>query len=105
MEGGGMLAANETDRGGRGVLAPEQVGHRDLVQIVEADAEGLILIGEGIEVGPVKEQGQVRPGIAGEEVGLAVVEAEAVQNLKVGEHLLGVKLVVEELRFPIPPPV
>ena len=82
--------AVEADGGVRRAVLGEQLAGRDLVELVEPDAERLVLVADRVEVRPEVEERQLRPAAAGDEVDLPGVEPERAEDLRVLELRLGV---------------
>ena len=91
-----VVVAEVADRRLRPAVLHEQLVERQLVEAVEADAERLVLVVERVEVRRVEEGRELPPRLAGEEVDLALLEAERAENLRVGQLLLGAQLAVDE---------
>ena len=72
----GAPPALESQRGRRCLLAFEMLCCRDIIELIQADAERLILIFETIEIARIKKEGQVRPIMFAQKIGFRLVKAE-----------------------------
>ncbi len=83
------------ERAGRRAVLLEQVGRRDVVQVIEARVKRLVLVAKRVHVGLVVEPGQLGEGVGLHVLDLALVQAEFRQHLRIGQHLLGVHRAVD----------
>ena len=87
----------------RRAVLREQLAGRDLVELVEPDAERLVLVADRVEVRPEVEQRQLGPAARGDEVDFPGVESERAEDLRVLELLLGVPGAVDPPEHLDPP--
>jgi len=100
-----VVVAEVADRRVRPAVLHENLVEGQPVEIVEPDAERLVLVAERVEVRGVEEGRQLPPRLAGQEVDLPLLEAERREDLRVGQHLLRAQLAVDEPQDVLPPRV
>ena len=84
-------AADEAERPRRCAVLLEQLGGRQRVERVQPGVEGTVLVAEAVEIGLVVQRRQIPEGMIGEIPYLSLIEAEAGQHLRIGQHLLGME--------------
>ena len=95
VERRGVGASQEAQRGLRGAGLPVDLDELRIVQVVVADAERLVLVGELSEIGLDVERYQIPPRALGQIPDLALVEPEPPEHCRIVKHLLGVEAPVD----------
>ena len=85
------LPADEAERARRRAVLLEQLGGRQRVERVQPGVERPVLVAEAVEIGLVVQRRQIPERMLGEIPHLTLIEAEAGQHLRIGQHLLGVE--------------
>ena len=95
--------ADEAHRRVGQAVAREHVAEQLMVEFIQSDAEGLILVFELRDVRREVEHRQLRPAVFEDVIDLALVEAEVAQHVSVRELRLGEPFAVDVPIHVLPP--
>lgn len=94
---GRALVPDELDGRSRGAVLLQNVVERNAVQAVQTRVEGLVFVGETVEIGIQIKRGEVPPGMFLEVFDLFLIESEAGENLRVSEIGVREALSIDEV--------
>jgi hypothetical protein len=105
LQGGGVGVSENLYGLGGGFFAFQQVLDHDVIQIVEANPQGLVFVFKSVEIGLVIQTRQTVHAVFRHICGFSLVKTEPLQDFRIVQHFFGVGFTFDEGELPDTPRV